>query len=173
MPDKKSDGDTPEAKESSGGSKQMITTALLAVILVGVGYFLGGKLGGGEASAEDTPDAAAEVEKDETPHVGIVIDLDAININLADSRYLRVAVSLGLDEHYDAGGGGGHGGGDEVEFSVAAASDVLLRTFTGMTIAELSTEQGREAARQEMLEGLEPHYGHDVVAIYFTEFVMQ
>ncbi len=167
MPDKKS----PDADEetSSGGSKKLMVP-ILAVVLLAAGYLMGGKMGAGSASASDEGEAAAEAEDEHSePHVGIIVNLDAVNINLADSRYLRVAISLGL--HEDVSLDDGHG--KTAEFPTAAASDVLLRTFTGQTIDALSTEAGREQAREELLAGLEPHYGHDVVAVYFTEFVMQ
>lgn len=169
MPDTKSAGDEPEPTGKSG-PKKMITTAVLAVVLVGVGYFLGGQMGGsGEAAAEEsaeTSEASTEKEAEEE-HVGIVVDLDAVNVNLADGHYLRVAISLGLSEDIDFG----HGSPDD--FPVAAASDVLLSTFSGRTMADLASEEGREHARHELEEGLAEHYGDDVVSVYYTEFVMQ
>jgi len=92
---------------------------------------------------------------------------DAVNVNLADGHYLRVAISLGLSADIDFG----HDSPDD--FPVAAASDVLLHTFSGRTIAELSSTEGREAARHELEEGLAEHYGEDIVSVNYTEFVMQ
>lgn len=168
MPDKKSPGDsTTDEEKSSGGSKSLFTTIGISVLLVGVGFFLGGKM-----SAAPAPAPEGEVEEEvipESEEIGALVDLDPVNVNLADGRYLRVAVSLGL-EH--APGGGGHGGGDE-EFNGAPASDILLKTFTGKSIDELSTAEGREHARHELEEGLVPFYGEEIVSLYFTEFVMQ
>ncbi len=174
MPDTTSPGDEPEPT-GKAGPKKMILTVLLAVVLLGVGYVLGGKMGGGggaavaeesTGSSESTEGAEDEAEEAEH-HVGVVIDLDAVNVNLADGHYLRVAVSLGLSPDVDFG----HGSADD--FSVAAASDVVLHTFSGRGIDELATAEGREAARLELVEGLAPHYGEDVVFVYYTEFVMQ
>ena len=168
MPDTKSAGEEPEPTGKSG-PKKMITTAVLAVVLIGVGYFLGGQMGGsGEAAAEESAETTeASSEEAEEEHVGIVIDLDAVNVNLADGHYLRVAISLGLSEDIDFG----HGSPDE--FPVAAASDVLLSTFSGQTIESLASEEGREHARHQLEEGLAEHYGDDIVSVYYTEFVMQ
>ena len=174
MPDTKSAGETPEPTGSSGSKKKKIVTAVVAVVLVGVGYVLGGKLGAGAPAAADdsgavaTAEAPEEVEADEA-HVGLVVDLDAVDVNLADGHYLRVAIPLGLAEDVVLEGAHGESAG----FPVAAASDVVLHTFSGRTMSELSTTEGREAARNEVFEGLAPHYGDDIVSIYYTEFVMQ
>lgn len=169
MPDTKSAGDEPEPT-GKPGPKKMIVTAVLAVVLIGVGYVLGGQMGGsGAAVAEESAETAPEATEEgaEEVHVGIVVDLDAVNVNLADGHYLRVAISLGLSPDIDFG----HGSVED--FPVAAASDTLLYTFSGRTLAELSSTEGREHARIELAEGLAEHYGEDVVSVYYTEFVMQ
>jgi flagellar basal body-associated protein FliL len=74
-------------------------------------------------------------------------------------------VSLGLEHPL-----GGHGDDD---FNGAPASDVVLATLSGRSIDELSTGEGREHVRHEIKEGLVHFYGEEVVALYFTEFVMQ
>ncbi len=173
MPDTTSPGDEPAAAGSSG-PKKMIMTVVLAVVLVGVGYVLGGKMSGGsgaaaEASADGhvTEQSEGDHEDDHAAaHPAQVIDLDPINVNLAEGHYLRVAISLGISTEPD-----GHGG--ETHFPTAAASDVVLHTFSGRLMADLSTVDGREAARLELAEGLTHHYGDEVVSVYFTEFVMQ
>ena len=38
---------------------------------------------------------------------------------------------------------------------------------------ELSSAEGREAARLELMHGLTEHFHGDVASVYFTEFVMQ
>lgn len=172
MPDKKSP-DNDEA--SGGGSKKLIVSAVLCVALLGVGYFLGGMMGGGAAEETAAPaageaDAEAAVEAAaETHEVGAVVDLEAININLAENHYLRIAVSLGL--HPDVKLDDGHGGGGGIH--TAPAADLVLTTFSGRDIAELATPEGREEVRTELLEHLAEHYHGDVVSVYFTEFVMQ
>ena len=40
-------------------------------------------------------------------------------------------------------------------------------------MADLATNEGRESARHDLLEGLENFYGEDIVTVYLTEFVMQ
>ena len=55
----------------------------------------------------------------------------------------------------------------------APAADLVLSTFAGKTIEELSTLEGRVAARDHLHEGLKEFYGEEVLTVFFTEFVMQ
>ena len=111
---------------------------------------------------------AKEVEAEEEHAVGSIVDLDAVNVNLLNGHYLRIAVSLGLSEdaHYDDG----HGGG---EFPSAPARDLVVTTFSGRSIEELSSHEGRTHVRHELEEGLKEYYHGDVVTVFLTEFVMQ
>lgn len=165
MPDKKSPDDKKKSsEEKSGGGKSLFTTIGVSIALIGVGVVVGGKLGGGGA-APVAAEPVVETTLPESEKVKALVDLDPINVNLADGHYLRVAVSLGLDHVVKAKKG--------YEFKSAPASDVVLKTFTGKTMDELSTPEGRDHAREEIAEALEPFYGHEIVSLYFTEFVMQ
>lgn len=168
MPDKKSPGDS-SPPEKSGGPKKLIMSAGICLVAVAVGFVVGGKFAGGAPAEADGAEGEAVVEEEAAPAVGTVLDLDAVNINLADGRYLRVAVSLGLSEEVHLEGS--HG--EEVAFPVAPAADVVLSTFSGLEMAQLATAEGRESARLHLVEALEPFYGSDVVTVFYTEFVMQ
>ena len=54
---------------------------------------------------------------------------------------------------------------------------MAIDQYTGKTMAELSTEKGRERAKAELLEKIEKAYNVDdkqmVMDIYFTAFVTQ
>ena len=173
MPDTKSPGDNESSETKKGGPKRLVMIAALCVGLLGGGYVLGGKMGAPSAAAADGTaesnlDEATEEDAAET-EVGQVIDLEPININLADNHYLRVAISLGLSADE---AGGGHGGEDE-EFKTAPASDLLLSVFSGRLMEELTTPEGRDEARLELLTHMDEQYHGSVVAVFFTEFVMQ
>ncbi len=176
MPDKTSSTDSP-TPETGGGKGRLIITAVLCLGLAGAGFVLGGRLSAGsdaEAAAVDTVP-----EEDLEPTVAGIVELEPVNVNLADGHYLRIAIAIGLSEEAvhpeDSGGGGGHGGGDtgEIAFETAPASDLVLGTFAGREMADLATNEGRESARHDLMEGLENFYGEAIVTVYLTEFVMQ
>jgi len=171
MPDTTSPGadarpDPPTAPARS--TSRTIIVAVLCLALAAAGYLIGGRMAGGGTAAATPLVTVPE------PEVGEIVDLDPVNVNLADGHYLRVAVSLGLNQHAgieaeghdepDAGG----------EFAAAPAADLVLSTFAGRTLAELASEPGREAARGELLDGIREYYGDEqVLTVFFTEFVMQ
>ena len=176
MPDTTSPADDPSEKKK-GGPKRLITIGALCVGLLGGGYVLGGRLGSPPASADDGSAASAEGQGasgeeggedhdgEHAAEIGHVVDLEAVNINLAGDHYLRVAISLGLSPDVELE--------EPEEFHTAPASDVLLSTFSGATIEELSTAAGRDEARTRLLEQIEEQYHGEVAAVFFTEFVMQ
>jgi len=169
MPDTKSSDAESTHTEPKKGVKRLLPAAVICIVMLGGGYFLGGKMSGAAAPPVAEASAEAEVEPEEKPELGHLETLDALNVNLADGHFLRVAVALEIGEHE---GGDGHGK-DEAEFPTAPAADIVLTTFSGRSMPELATHEGREAARQELFTAVEEKYGDKIVSLYFTEFVMQ
>lgn len=168
MPDKKSSDDADNKK--GRGKNRMLIIGVLCVAIAAGGYVIGGR-GSASAPVEETAEEAEETE----PTIAKIVELDAVNVNLADGHYLRIAVALGLSEealHADEDGGG-HGGSDEFHYDTAPASDLVLQTFLGRHMDELATPEGRQHAREDLYHGLEQYYGEDIVTIFLTEFVMQ
>ena len=62
----------------------------------------------------------------------------------------------------------GHG-----EVSGAKALDAAIKLFSNMSIDELADADGREHAKEQLVEEVSELYHHGVFDIYFTEFVMQ
>lgn len=175
MPDTTSpSGPEPPAATASskrGKGRPLVVGAVCAALAAG-GFFIGGKMGGSAPAAASPP-----ATEPEAPKVAEIVDLDPVNVNLAEGHYLRISVSVGLPAHEEeAGGGGGH---DEEEdtgpvFPTAPVADLVLSTFSGRKMDELSNEAGREAARQDLLAGIQNYYGEEeVLTVFFTEFVMQ
>lgn len=106
-------------------------------------------------------DAAAEPP---APEPGAVHKVEAMSINLADGRYLRIAVGLQLTA------GGDHGGG---EFDDSKARNAIIDQFTGLTIAEVSPIEAREALREQLATTLEESYHGEVMDVFLTDFVFQ
>lgn len=107
-------------------------------------------------------DAAAEHP---APEPGAVHKVEAMSINLADGRYLRIAVGLQL-----TAGDAGHGGG---EFDDSKARNAIIDQFTGLTIAEVSPIEAREALRVQLATTLDESYHGEVMDVFLTDFVFQ
>ena len=112
------------------------------------------------------PKPAADGE----PVPGMVVKLDPLTLNLDDGHYLKLSMALQFTEA--ASGGGGHGGGSE-EPDGSKALDLAIAQLSNRKIAELNTAQAREAAKAKLLAAIEEAYHHEVMDLYFTEFVMQ
>ena len=121
---------------------------IAAVVLLGVGagaYFM--FFTGGEEEA--------------APEPGAVVALDSITINLDDGHFLKVSIALQVsaDAAHEPDG--------------SQALDLLISQLSNKSVAELSTNEGREAQKKELVEKIKKAYHDEVYDIYFTEFVMQ
>lgn len=145
-----------EKKEADGAeapkkSKKMLIIIIAAVVLLGGGgagaYFMFFKSSGEEAAP--------------APEPGLVVALEPITINLDDGHFLKISIALQatIDAHEEPDG--------------SKALDLLITQFSNKSVAELSTNEGREAMKKELVEKVKKAYEEEVYDIYFTEFVMQ
>ena len=166
-----SDTAAPPAEAPPGKSGHLLRTVVIVFLLIGIagiGYVLGGRGAAPAAPAAAAADGAAPAEQaevEEEQEKGPVVKMDPININLAEGHYLRIAIALGLSAEVVVD--------EKHEFDTAPASDVVLSTFSGVAMADLTSAEGHEHAREQLLEALASHYGDEIVHVYFTEFVMQ
>ena len=147
------------------------------VVLGGVAYMFLGRGGGADADAATagTGDTVA-VEAPIALEFSEIVDLPAININLADGHYLRVAVSLGLHAPEEEAVAAEHGAAeatDEPSIPIAPAADLVVAIFSGRTMDSLATPEGREEAKALLTAQIVEHYGETVASVFLTEFVMQ
>jgi flagellar FliL protein len=150
----KDDKETPA--EAPKKSKKKLMIIVIAVVVL---------LGGGAGAYFMFFTGGTEVVP--PPKKGAVVAMEsALTINLADGHYLKLAFTLQATE--DAG---------EAEIDNAEAIDIAIDKYTGMEIAELETEKGRQAAKAELLEEIEKVYNvddvHVIMDVYFTQFVTQ
>ncbi|MDO9498353.1 MAG: flagellar basal body-associated FliL family protein [Nocardioides sp.] len=133
-------------EQGKGGGRKKILLILLAVALVGgaAWFFLLRPSGGAEAEAVP----------------GEVVVLEPVQINLAESHYLRIGVALQLVE-----------GAHEIDGSMAL--DAVIEIFSGRRAAEVTKPAGRHKLKIELTEALEESYHGEVMGVYFTEFVTQ
>ena len=76
-------------KKEKGGKSNLVPAIVLALGILGGGYFMG-QGGGGTAAAGPTTT--------EAPVLGEIATVDPININLKDGHFLRVGMALQLIE---------------------------------------------------------------------------
>ena len=166
----------PEAPKKS--KKKLFIAVGLVVVLAGVAYMLVGRGGAADADAAtdgSTADTVA-VEEPAALEYSEIVDLPAININLADGHYLRVAVSLGLHAaEEEAAAAEGHAAteAEGPSIPIAPAADLVVANFSGRTMASLATPEGREEAKATLTAQIIEHYGATVATVFLTEFVMQ
>ncbi|HWS35062.1 MAG TPA: flagellar basal body-associated FliL family protein [Actinoplanes sp.] len=144
------------AAEAPKKSKKMLMIIIAVALLV---------VGGGGAGAffmfrGDT--AAAEA-----PKKGIVTAAEStITVNLADGHYLKLGFALQQTE--DSG---------EEAVDLSEAYQLAIDEYTGRTVEELSTAEGREKLKADLLAKLIKTYTEDdvqkVMDIYYTSFVTQ
>jgi flagellar FliL protein len=143
-----------DAKEKKGGSKKLRIIIVAAVVVLlggGAGGYFAFFAGKGGAKPEPTPSA--------------VIPLEAITVNLNDGHYLKI--SIALQTTTDAA--------ETVDGSKAL--DLVISDFSNLEVAELATNKQREALKKELTEQVVKAYTEEekefVMAVYFTEFVIQ
>jgi flagellar protein FliL len=140
------------AKEAKGGSKVKLIIMVLPTVLLIVGavYFLFLK-----------PSAPATPAPEPPPVPGAVVKLEPISINLAGGHYLKLGFSLQATAS----------AGEEV--AGAKALDKAIALYSGKTIQELSSKDGRERTKKELIAQVKEAYEKKVYDVYFTEYVMQ
>jgi flagellar protein FliL len=120
------DADKDKGTEEKGGKKKIVIIAPLVLLLAAAGWFFFLRGGGEETTTLPAPEA------------GEMIEVDPITINLAGGHFLKLG--MGLQVVKDA----------HAAPSSAKALDLAISQFSGKTIAELSTPEGREKNKAEL-----------------------
>lgn len=137
--------------------KKLVVVIAAAVLLLGGGAAYWFLMGPGAASGE-----AAEAAEP-APEPGEVLVVEPVSLNLAGGHYLRLG--MGLQMTADAGA---HG-----EIDTARALDLAISLFSGRPVEEVSSPEGREALKVQLLEQLGEAYHGEVMDLYFTDYVTQ
>jgi len=148
-------GGAGEAGKKPGGKgrrkrRLLLLAALLLVAAAASWYLLLG------------PGSTAEaVEEEPPPELGEVLAVPSISINLADGHYLKLGLGLQTIA--------------EVEHApdCSLALDAAISLYSGRSMQELSDPVRRDAIKEELKHTVEERYHHEVVDVYFTEYVMQ
>lgn len=143
----------------------MIPAIVVAVALLGAAFLMSsGKSSPKTVQASTTATSAAPAPD------GDVVTLDPITMNLASGDILKVGVALQL-----AGPSGSATAkkaiADPKNFG-ARALDELIAVLGDYSRPELAKQGGLADAKQKLTKRLQLVYHGDVVAVYFTQFVI-
>ncbi|MFN0283978.1 MAG: flagellar basal body-associated protein FliL [Kineosporiaceae bacterium] len=143
------DGEKEAGK--GGGKMKLMLMVLPTLLLVGaLAYFLFLKPAPEAAPAEEPP-----------PEPGIVVVLEPVTINLASGHYLKLGMTLqataAVAEAVDG----------------SKALDAAIDLYSGMPIDEISSSDGREKSKDELIEKVKEAYEDEIYDIYYTTFVYQ
>jgi flagellar FliL protein len=139
-------GKTEEPKKKS--KKKLIIILVILLVVGGVGY----KMFGSKSAPPKTPPP---------PKPGVVVAMTDTTLNLTDGHFLKI--KLGLQTVVGA----------PADLDTSKASDLMISEFTGQTMAAISTADGRNKLKADLLTKIEAAYPKEIMDIYFTEFVMQ
>ena len=150
-----SDKEADTATEAPKKSKKMLIIIVAAVVVL-----LGGGAGAFFMLKGDSAEAKA-------PEKGAVTAIDdSLTVNLADGHYLKF--KFALQQTAEAG---------TEEVDTSEAINMAIDEYTGKTIAELSTEKGREEVKADLTAKVIKTYTEAdvkmVMDLYYTEFVTQ
>lgn len=141
-----------EAAAPSAKSRNKLVLIAAPLLALALAWYL--LLGPGSGSDED---AHAE------PVAGEVVPLEAITMNLADGRLLKVGIALQLAE----------GVGEEHPISGSIALDETITFLGEHTYTQLAAPAERAKAKAALSKRVAERYHSEVLEVYFTEFVMQ
>jgi flagellar protein FliL len=157
-----------DKKDSSAkGKSNLVPAVVLAVGIAAGGYFMGG---GTTEAATETIEAV-----DEAPEPGDVAELDALTVNLAGGRFLRVGVSFLTVKDFEVI----HGDpkkGEPSRFKPEYENrlrDQVIAMFAGRQLSDVVGSEQLQDAKAELLERANEVVGDKVLEVYFTEFVTQ
>jgi flagellar FliL protein len=150
-----SDKDAAAPEVAPKKSKKMLMIIVIAAVVL---------LGGGAGAFFMLKGDSAEAKE---PVKGAVTALvDSLTVNLADGHYLKFKFALQQTE--EAGTEG---------IDTSEAINMAIDEYTGRTVAELSTEKGRETIKADLEAKIIKVYTEKdikmVMGIYYTEFVTQ
>lgn len=186
--EEKTEGEGEAAPKKS--KKKLFIIIAVVVLLAGAGAafaLLGGK-------PESTAEEGAAVKEEEEVHYETV-ELDTFIVNLSENAsFLKVKMLLEFDPNVvhksDAGGeggGGGHGGGGSggegsgglpgiLGEKEPMIKDAIIKLLSSKRTEQVLSVEGKEELKQELVEAINEATGLDepaVVAVYFTEFIVQ
>jgi len=151
---KRTGNDAKDAKtKGDDGKKGLSKPVLIAIVVVavlalaGAGYFLFLKKPG-------TPPP---------PEPGDMVQMDAQTLTLTEGHFLKVQIAIQLVK----------GKATPDTFVTVQAAQLLIDTFSNLSVDELTTNAARKDLTGTLLTGLKKAYPGEVYDVFLTQFVIQ
>ncbi len=155
-------GKAKKDKGAKGGRSNLVPALVLAAGIAAGGYFMGGS----------SADSAAVVAEPEPAVVaGEVIELDAVTVNLANGRFVRVGVAILASEDYEpieSDDGWRFPSGHE-----SRLRDQLIANFAGRDVSAVTGHDSLEVVKADLLERSNRVLDGHALEVYLTELVVQ
>ncbi|WP_018294755.1 flagellar basal body-associated protein FliL [Mariprofundus ferrooxydans] len=170
------DEEKEEKGKSSGGGLLPIINLVLLLLVLAVGGFIAWKMMSIEQPATDSDkQAVTQTEnttipeaEDENSGPPIMIDIDDITVNLADtdeSRFLRAKIKLEV-RNDDAKA--------KVTENMVKVNDLIITVLASKKFSDIRTPQGKYALKEDLVYRLNRIVGGKPIKnLYFTDFVSQ
>ena len=174
---KPEDADGTVEKKPKSNMVLIIVVVLLVVLLIGGGAAAFLLLGSHDEAAAPTQttqqDAKVEKKKSgkkSTDHlaIGPMYPMAQFVVNLlseSGNRFLKVSIDLELSDPKLQ---------PEMDHKKSLIRDIIIRTFSSKTFEEISTLNGKDKLKDEVLDKINENLSDGQVKnIYFTDFVVQ
>ncbi|MBC3763755.1 flagellar basal body-associated FliL family protein [Quadrisphaera oryzae] len=148
-----------EAPKKKGPNKLVLILVAVIVLMGGGGaaYFL--VLAPKAPPTAEEQAAAAKAEQE--AKLGKVKTLDPISVNLADGHFLKIGIALQESSAVT----------EDVDGSKAL--DAVIALYSGTSMADISTPEGRDKYKAELVKSIKEAYDDKVLDVYLTQYVMQ
>ncbi|MDQ6993378.1 MAG: flagellar basal body-associated FliL family protein [Mariprofundus sp.] len=165
-----------EDSGKSGGGLLPIINLVLLVLVLAVGGFVAWKMLNMEPPATETAksevtstdETAIPEAEDENTGPPIMMDIDDITVNLADteeSRFLRTKIKLEVRSEEAK---------IKVTDNMVKVNDLIITLLASKKFSDIRTPQGKYALKEDMVYRLNRIIGgKPIKSIYFTDFVSQ
>ncbi len=175
MADEEEELEKNAGKASSSGKLMQIIMLVLLLAALGLGGFNAwtihsavSQMAKKQIANGDTGKGKNKGKAKHPKLPAILVPMDALTVNLADegeSRYLHVKIEFSVE-----------GKVHEATFNnfVAPIKDMIITTLSSKKIADIRTQQGKFALKQEIAYRINKLIGDTIVKkIYFSDFVIQ
>jgi flagellar FliL protein len=182
--------EAPAAEKKSGGFMKMLIAFAVIQVILAVGAFFAvkmvllPKLQAAQPTAAEAKKAEAKVV--EKPKEIVLIENLIVNpAGTNGTRYL--STSIGLEVEKEAAEGGAKGEGESkgegdgksaengrMKAMTPVIRDILIAILSSRTLEELSSVEGKEIVRKEILEKVQLALGDIKLSkVYFVDYVLQ
>lgn len=149
-PDGTDGKDTKDGSDGKKGMSKLILIVIVAVVMAaigGVGYFMFMK----------------EPGPPPPPEPGAMVQMEAQTITLAEGHFLKIQIAVQLVE----------GKATAETFETVQTAQLLIDTFSNLSVDELTSNAARKDLTAQLLKGLQKAYPEEVYGVFLTQFVIQ